>query len=76
MASELKMAFNHLLIECQRNVSELKLLLLNYAGCIDLALEIITSYFSKINILGGNNKTVVWPAACLISDLTRGPVSS
>ena len=69
MASELKMGFNHLLIECQRNVSELKLLFLNYMGCIDLALEIITSYFSKIIILGGNNRTVVWPAACLISDL-------
>ena len=24
---------------------------------------------SKINILGGNNKTVVWSAACPISDL-------
>ena len=69
MAPELKMGFNHLLIECQSNVSELKLLFLNYVGCIDLALEIITSYFSKINILGWNNRTVVWPAACLISDL-------
>ena len=69
MASELKMGFNHLLIECQRNVSELKLLFLNYVGCIDLALEIITSYFSKINILDGNNRTVVSLAACLISDL-------
>ena len=38
------MGFNHLLIECQRNVSELKLLFLNYVGCIDLAVEIITSY--------------------------------
>ena len=69
MASELKMGFNHLLMERQRNVNDLKLFFLNYAGCMDLALEIITSYFSKINILGGNNNTAVWPAACLISDL-------
>ena len=56
---------NDLLIERQRNVHvcKLKLLLLNCARWTSLALKMVTS---KLNILGGNNKTVVWSAACLI----------
>ena len=51
---------------------ELKFLFLNRARWTSLTLEII----SKINILGGNNKTVVWSTACPISDVfgKGGPI--
>ena len=52
---------NHLLIEHQRKVCELNLIFFNCARWISLVPE--------INILGGNNKTVVWSAAYPISDL-------
>ena len=65
MASELKMQFelpaNRKPKEC---TCKLKLLLLNCVRWTGSALKIIISYYQ-----GGNNKTVVWSAACPISDL-------